>query len=266
MPADNEALLRVAVVYHFWPHYRAAVVEALDASKRINYAFFGSGVADMGIKHMRPDQFRRFVRAPFYRFRGLMWQPRALNVALSGEYDAVIYLADMHFASTWVAALLARVRGKAVLFWAHGWLRQEHGLKRRVRNAYYRLADRMLLYAERGRQIGIASGYPADRITVIYNSLDVRQADAVVARIEDGTLASVRPQSFFRHPERPLVCCTARITPLCRFDLLLQAAALLQERGTLLNIMLVGDGPRTAAVGADGGRPGAGGAFLRRLL
>lgn len=239
----TRAKLRVAVVYHFWPHYRAAVVTALDASTQVSYTFFGSGKPCEGIKHMEPNQFRRFVYAPFYVLGGIVWQPKAIRLAFSGDFDVIIFLADIHFASTWVAAMMARARGKPVLFWAHGWLRKESGAKRRIRNTYYRLANRMMLYAERGRQLGAASGYPADRIDVIYNSLDVDRADALVARIEAGLLALLQPQSFFANPERPLAICTARLTSLCRFDLLLKAAALMRERGTELNILLVGEGP-----------------------
>ncbi|WP_147420684.1 glycosyltransferase [Sphingomonas sp. PP-CC-1A-547] len=240
---DANRPVRVAVVYHIWPHYRAAVVAAMDRSTLIEYDFFGSGEALNGIEHMDPGLFRRFVKAPFRLLRRVMWQPKAVEAALSKKYDALIYLADMNFASTWVAASIARLRGKPVLFWAHGWLKPESGAKAGVRNTYFGLADCMLLYAERGKRLGVASGYSADKITVVYNSLDVDKADAVVARIESGLLDTDRPQSLFADPTRPLVICTARITRLCRFDLLLQAAALLKERGIAINILLVGDGP-----------------------
>ena len=240
--------LRAAVVYHVWPHYRAAVVAAMDGSTRVDYDFFGSGEPYLGIKHMDPSLFRRFVRAPFHLFKRAMWQPKAIAVALSRDYDALIYLADLNFVSTWVAAAIARLRGRPVMFWAHGWLKPETSAKRRLRNLYFGLADRMLLYAERGKRLGEAAGYPGEKITVVYNSLDVDKADAVVARIEDGSLADRRPQALFADPARPLVICTARITALCRFDLLLRAAALLEERGAALNILLVGEGPERPAL------------------
>jgi glycosyltransferase involved in cell wall biosynthesis len=235
--------LRVAVVYHIWPHYRAAVVEAMDRSKRIHYDFFGSGEPFQGIKHMEPGHFRRFVKAPFRYVSRIMWQPKAVSAALSRDYDAVIYLADLNFASTWLAAVIGRLRRQPVLFWAHGWLKTEQGAKKRIRNLYFGLANQMLLYAERGKRLGSAAGYPEGKITVVYNSLDVDKADAVVQRIESGELDTVRPQSLFADPARPLIICTARITPLCRFDLLLEAAAILQKQGTQLNILLVGEGP-----------------------
>lgn len=245
-----ERPLRVAVVYHLWPHYRSAVVAAMDKSSNIQYDFYGSGLSYQGIKHMAPESFRSFIKAPFHLFKRAMWQPKAVSAAVSGDYDALIYLADLNFVSTWVAAVLARLRGRPVLFWAHGWLKPESDMKRRIRNLYFGLANRMLLYAERGKRLGIAAGYPQDKISVIYNSLDVDTADRIVARIESGELASIRPQTLFADPTLPLLICTARITPLCRFDLLLQAAAMLKAEGKPVNILLVGDGPERPALEA----------------
>ena len=243
-----ERPLRVAVVYHIWPHYRQAVVAAMDGSDRIAYDFYGSGEPYQGIKHMDPGLFRRFVKAPFRMINRAMWQPKAVSAVLWGGYDAIIFLADLNFASTWVAAALSRLRGQPVLFWAHGWLKPESGAKRRIRNLYFGLANRMLLYAERGKRLGTAAGYAGKKIAVVYNSLDVDRADAIVMRIEAGDLSTVRPQAFFADQSLPLIICTARITPLCRFDLLLQAAAELKGSGRPVNILLVGDGPERAAL------------------
>jgi glycosyltransferase involved in cell wall biosynthesis len=214
----------------------------MDRSVRIDYDFFGSGEPYQGIKHLEPEAFRHFVKAPFRMIKRAMWQPRAVSAALWGNYDAIIFLADLNFVSTWFAASLSRLRGRPVLFWAHGWTKPESAAKRAIRSLYFNLADRMLLYAERGKRLGAAAGYPEKKMTVIYNSLDVERADMIVARIECGDLATVRPQSFFVDDWLPLIICTARITPLCRFDLLLKAASILRDQGQPVNILLVGDG------------------------
>ena len=243
MPSQARPL-KVAVIYHFWPHYREAVMTAMDGSSAIDYVFYGSGVPLAGIKHSNVEAVRRFVLAPFRVRKGMTWQPDAIAAVRKGHYDAVIFLADPNFASTWIASILARLKGIPVLFWGHGWLKPESGLKTRIRLAFFGLADRFMTYSERGMRMGIAAGYPREKVSVIYNSLDVAKADAIVARIASGELASVRPQSFFADGQRPVVICTARLTEKCRFDLLIDAAALLAERGFPINVLLVGDGPQ----------------------
>lgn len=236
-------MFKVAVVYHIWPHYRAGVIEALDRSDLVSYEFLGSGEVLEGIEHIDVALMKRFVRAPSRRFLGVTWQPKATTIALGGSYDAVIFLGDIHFLSTWIGAALARVKGVPVLFWAHGWLRPETGSRRMLRKIYYRLANRMLVYGERARELGVAAGYPADRISVVYNSLDVDCADAVFARIDNGELADQHPRAYFEEPGLPLVICTARLIAACRFEVLFEAVALMKGRGQAVNILLIGDGP-----------------------
>lgn len=244
-------MVRAAVIYHVWPHYRQAVARAMDRSDKVEYSFFGSGETYEGIKHADPLKFLRFVKAPF-KFRGkMMWQPMAVQAALSDEYDVLVYLGDPNFASTWVGASLARLRGKPVLMWAHGWLRVETPSKRRMRNVFFGLAQRLLVYGERAKVLGAKAGYADDRITVVYNSLDVDRADQIVACIEADALDTVKPQALFSDSGLPLIICSARITPLCRFDLLLRAAAALATRGTPVNTLLVGDGPARASLEAQ---------------
>ena len=239
--------LKVAVIYHLWPHYRRAVMQAMDRSRCVEYYFYGSGDSFEGIAHVDPGAVRNFVRAPFTRRIGLTWQPGAIAAVRRGGFDAVIFLADPHFLSTWVAAGLARLRGIRVLFWGHGWLRREGGWKARLRQLYFRLSHLFLAYAERGRRIGIEAGFPASKIAVLYNSLDLERADRVIAAIE-AEPAPVRPQQLFAEPGRPLLICTSRLTALCRFDLLIEAASLLAWRGLPVNVLLVGEGPAREAL------------------
>lgn len=238
---------RVAVVYHMWPHYRLAVAEAMDRSAYIDYTFVASGEPYQGIKHADMNRVRNFVPAPFTFCSSMMWQSGALKAAIV-DYDAIIYLCDMHFVSTWLAAVVARLRGIPVLFWGHGWLSTEPLIKRLIRKIFFNLASRMLVYGERAKVLGVASGYADAKLTVVYNSLDVARADDIFARIEAGTLNSYRPQNLFADPARPMLICTARITDLCRYDLLIDAAMMLERQGRPVNVLLVGDGPARAGL------------------
>jgi glycosyltransferase involved in cell wall biosynthesis len=243
----GDEVLRVAVVYNAWPHYRQPVMRAMDGGNRLAYDFYGSGEALEGVAPADPGAVARFCRAPFRKVGKLVWQPGAIRVARDPRYQALIFLADPNFASTWVAAAVARLRGTPVLFWGHGWLRPESRARHAIRRAFFALSHHFLVYAERGKRLGLAAGFPVGRITVVYNSLDVARADAVIAAIERGALA-FDPRGLFTEPARPLLICTARLTALCRFDLLIEAAALLAGEGRPVNVLLVGDGPERAAL------------------
>lgn len=246
--------LRVAVVYHVWPHYRRAVMQAMDRCAGIEYDFYGRNAPYQGIEPVDPASVHRFVDAPFWMFGPFMWQFAAFRVALSRRYAAVIYLADQHFIATWLGAALARLTGKRVLFWSHGWLRRETAVRRRVRNAFHALAHCVMVYSRRSRSLGTMGGFDPSRVRVIYNSLDLTEADRVVSGIEAGTLASVNPRELFDDPQRPLLVYTGRLTRQVRLDLLLDAADRLVRQGRPVNIALLGDGPERAVLEAEATR------------
>lgn len=223
-------------------------MEALDRSQKVEYLFVGSGEPFEGILHVDPEAVGRFRRAPFSLRSRFLWQPQAIELAARGQLDAIIFLGNPNFISTWVAAWIARRRSIPVLFWEHGWKRREGRIKSKLRLLFFALADRVLVYAPRAKQLGVTAGYPENRIDVVYNSLDCAASDRLYSLISSGELSDVDPDSFFDEPGRPIIICTARLTSACRFDLLLEAVDILRAQGTRCNVLLVGDGPMALAL------------------
>ncbi len=238
----------VAVISHVWPNYRLPVMIAMDQSSRINYTFLSGGVDLEGVRHADITAISRYEHAPFKFISRFMWQQQTLNLAACRKYDCVICLGDPNFLSSWAAAIIGRLSRTPVVFWTHGWLRPEHGIRSFVRNVFYRLATHLFVYAERGKQLGAAKGFPSEKMTVVYNSLDVDAADEIISKIEAGDMQAPELSSMFKDITRPLLICTSRLTEKCRFDILFEAACVLQKSGKPVNILLVGDGPERAAL------------------
>ncbi|MDK4806980.1 MAG: glycosyltransferase family 4 protein [Novosphingobium aromaticivorans] len=240
----------VNVIYHHFPHYRAPVLRELTRTGRHDYRFWGSHEDIAGIKAFKGDD-EVTVHPLRFRLRGRFWMLGGYAKAvLDPSAKALIVLGNPNMPATIAIALLGRLTGKRVLFWAHGWLRQRPSKVARLRNLYFRLADRVLVYGERAARIAVAEGFPAGHVKTIYNSLDYERAQKSLEKVAGGTDPAGRPQALFADPDRPVLICTARITPLCRFDVLLQAARLLQEGGRPVNVLLVGDGPEKAKLEA----------------
>ncbi|MDE1159030.1 MAG: glycosyltransferase family 4 protein [Neorhizobium sp.] len=249
-------MARVNVIYHHFPHYRRPVLQELAASAEHDYSFWGSHQAVSGIEPFTGDDTLA-IRPLHFATRGRRWILSGYWPAIfDRSVDAVIILANPNMLATWKMALVARLSGKKVLFWAHGWLRREPLPKRLLRHAYYRLAHTVMVYGTRARALGEANGFPARRIAVVYNSLDFERSRAAFDRLRQrqergksgSALAGLFDRAMQEGASRPVLICTARLIAACRFDLLFHAARRLQDAGRPVDILLVGDGPERLAL------------------
>lgn len=225
-------------------------METLLASEAIDY-FLVSDLHEPNneIQAWQPPK-DRWQRSPCLRLgANLIWQKGLLRLATQRETDVIIFLGNVNFLSTWCSAGLARLLGKRVLFWTHGWVKDEHGLKRLLRNSFYRLAHGLLLYGNRARAIGLRNGFAQENLYVIYNSLNYDHQRTLRDTIGRSHLTDIR-RLFFRDPASPVMICTGRLNKLKRIDLLLEAMSLLLDEGLSTSLLLVGDGPEEAALKA----------------
>ncbi len=235
----------VAVVYHFFAHYRGPVMRELLEKSEHRFILVGDrkDVDDGTIKAMEIPDPARFVLAPC-RYRPLvgMVQKGLLRLALRRDLDAVIYLGNAAWISTWLSAVVARLTGKHVLFWTHGWTERDQGAKRLIRNTFYRLAHGLLLYGHWAKMIAMEQGFPPQRLYVIYNSLDYERQKAARQRMTCSRIPEIRQQMFSRS-DLPVMICTTRLTKTRRLDLVFEAMRMLRDQGRETALLLVGDGP-----------------------
>ena len=241
--------MKVAVVYHCFPHYRAAVMRALLASSEHEYWLVADDHNDdLSIKTWEVENTSRFLLAPCRKLvSSFLLQRGLLKLGWHRDWDAVVYLGNPYFLSTWISAALARATGKRVLFWTHGWNRSETGIKATLRNCFYKIAHGLLLYGHTAKSVGLAKGFSPAKLHVIYNSLDYLFQRREREGVDPASLPKLK-EELFGDASCPMIICSARLTASCRFDLLLHAQALLKAEGHIVNVLLVGDGPERRAL------------------
>lgn len=220
-------------------------MQSLLHSSAYHYILFAEtyDVTGAGIKTWVPDEPARFFQIPTKRFGRRFYAQRGLvRLALRKDIDAIIYTGDAQYLTTWLSAGLARLTGKRVLFWTHGWLRDEHGPKAWIRRTFYHLAHGLLLYGERARSIGARHGFDSNQLYAIFNSLDYEQQKQFREKVTLEQIQATR-QRLFEYPQRPVVIFVGRLIPSKRVDLLLAALSELAQLGHLVNAIIVGDGP-----------------------
>lgn len=228
---------RIAIVYHFLPHYRQGVFDALAAAPGYEVTFITG--------HSRPGQEgvleahglspieveNRWLRGTF------LWQQGLLSHLRRERYDAVVFLGNWMWATTWLGALLTRVRRGGVLYWTHGWTEPESSVQGFLRRSFYRTGHKLLLYGQRAADIGQEYGWRPEDVVVIGNSLLLPSTDDEV---------EPWPADGFTQPSLPLVIWISRIIAEKRADLLINAAAEADRRGQPFNVVFVGAGPEEA--------------------
>ncbi len=238
---------RVAVVYHFFAHYREAVVGRLARSGKARFTFFGDDHDyESAIKagSFTPPIDHR--ACPTHRIRGSwMWQPGLVRVAASREFDQLILLGNPYWIATWIGAIVGRLTGKRVMFWSHGFLTPPKGLKGWMRRVFFHLAHEQLFYGRGAKANAVALGWDPRRIHVIGNSLDLDRQAAARAATDSAAISACRT-NLFQRPELPTVICSCRLQPKKRLDLLVDAAARLAKLGEAVNVIIIGDGPERA--------------------
>jgi glycosyltransferase involved in cell wall biosynthesis len=137
--------------------------------------------------------------------------------------------------------MIARMKGKRILMWSHGFLKEENGIKGFMRTLFYRLSDGMLLYGNRAKNILINKGFDPSNLYVVYNSLDYDLQCKIRDNINESMLAEYR--IIFIHPMLPMLIYIGRLTANKKLDMLINAAKRLHSRGMRVNVLIVGDGP-----------------------
>ncbi len=244
MGSSKSERKRVLYVNQFFSHYRSSVIDEFLHKSNHDFVFmgadhsFGSGIALAD--NIPPEKFKRSQGYRFWKF--LFW-PRPVFAALNPRYDALVLLGNSTVGAMWLAAIFGRLTGKEVYFWTHGWVRKDTGIKRFIRNTFYGLANGLLLYGHRSKMIGIGEGFDPDRLHVVYNALDCESQDNTRAKISSDDRDKTRNDLFGEHASNPTIINITRLHHYKKLDMLIDAAAILKDRGHPVNILIVGDGP-----------------------
>jgi glycosyltransferase involved in cell wall biosynthesis len=229
------------------PHYRQRLLDKLGADPRFRLLVLADPDADVPFLPMSgaPDQCefepaaRHAVKLPFGC--ALSWQPAAVKAVLRYRPDVVIAQGSPYELTAWILTVVGRIFRIPVLLWTHGLQGEESGVKWLIRSCLFRLSRGLLIYGDHAKRLLMAKGFAADRIHVIYNSLDDCEQAAVSEQITPDDCEAFRRSLGIKAQER-LICFTGRLQPVKRLPWLLRALHLVVRRGRNVHLVLVGDG------------------------
>ena len=216
-------------------HYRKAIWMLMDQELPCDFYFGDKRLDDIKpidttlLKNFK-GYFHNVYFGPFY------WQRGALKLFRKG-YTDIILQGETLSLTMWAMLILNKFYKRNIYLWTHGAYGKENALRRRISAWSKKMATGSFLYGEHARQLLIQWGVPAEKLYLIYNSLDYDQQLSIRQNIQPGDSY----QKHFNNGNKNLVF-IGRLTPVKKLDQILQAVARLKEQGVRYNITFVGDG------------------------
>ena len=233
----------IAIIYHFVPHYRVGFVNALKASNKFSdYRWFASDKSQEGIPVIPSCDMGKFTSIKNFWIKGLLFQPQVIKIAFEANYDSYVFLSNPNFITTWIAAIILRLRGRQVIFWGHGFFSSDAGLKNRVRKIFFGLAHCTYLYGYRAKQQAINLGFKKNLTHVGFNSLNYEVQLLLRNKLEANFLS--KSDSEISNRRSINILAISRLTRICEYDVLLQAVHIAAQNAmNFYRVTFVGDGP-----------------------
>jgi len=244
--------IKCGVFSNIAPLYIRPLWCELNNSKKINYSFITSSRGFSGIKTIDPKESRDLVPGALFDWHFiknilirnvLIYQPGLIKKVIKNDYDVYIFLGEMVNISTWVAALICKLRKKPVLFWGHGYYGNEKYLRKFIRLLFYRIPDYHLVYGNRARNLLIDLGFKPDSLITVYNSLDYNFHKRQYESRDHEELEKICFKLFPTRKKYPTVLFIGRLTKEKKLSLLLKAIKIQKEKSNEINCLIVGGGP-----------------------
>lgn len=151
------------------------------------------------------------------------------------KFDAVIFLGDWKFISTWLSVFYLKRKGIPVFFWSHGLLNELNTINNRIKMFFFnRFKNGGFVYDNRAKHIMQKRGFKKP-LSVIFNSLDYERQTKILNSINNQINSPSKRQ-------KPYVIFSGRADKRKNLHLLLEAVSILKRRNTRVNALIIGDG------------------------
>jgi glycosyltransferase involved in cell wall biosynthesis len=226
---------------NYAPHYRLNVFKTISAEIDADF-FFGNSLPSK-IKKLDYLELRNTHEVKSYWFfNGVYWMTGVLNL-LFKPYKQYIITGQINCITNWIFIPLAKIFGKKVYIWNHGWYGKETKGEIIIKKVYYKLVSGFFLYGEYACNLMKKQGYNSSKLNVVYNSLDYFKSIELRNKLVKTNVFRARFNNNFH-----TLIFIGRLQAVKKLDMLIDAVIQLNERGLRLNLVFVGDGSEKEAL------------------
>jgi glycosyltransferase involved in cell wall biosynthesis len=228
---------KICLIYNFAQHYRKEIFMLMDKALACDF-IFGDKMGDVKkLDYTLLLHFKKEVENKIFIKKPLYWQKGVLPL-LKEDYTHYIVLGEVICISTWLMVWGARLKGKKIYLWAHGWYGKESKIRTFItKNFSQRFATGFFLYGNYARNLMIKGGLNPQKLHVIYNSLAYDEQLAIRNNLKNTNIY----KTHFRN-DCPNLIFVGRVTKVKQLDLLLHALFELNRQGLKYNLTFIGNG------------------------
>ena len=227
---------------NIFPSYRKELWKNLLSSSRIDFHIYfsdenykGIATSSIDIKFEQEDLKKLHFIKNITICGHLWWQTGVLKALIKEDYDTVIFLGDMKIVSNWLGILISKFKGKKICLWTHGIYGNEKGFKKYLRLLFLSLADDILLYENRAKEILIKNGFKQKHLFVIYNSINLKEQTKVYQK-------KLKQISQDKNKKNYNLIFLGRLTKIKKVKLLIPALFKLNNKEVKYRLTIVGEG------------------------
>ena len=221
-------------------HYRKSLFKLLNNEEKYRFHFIAGEISPYpNMKNFLPDEdFNyKFIKNNIYEIGPFkfIWQKDIIRKTLETNPSIVILLGvNPLILSSLYAFFSFKKRNIKVYWWGHGTLGHQGSLGVTLRKWFYKNADGVLLYDERGKKNLLDIGIPSEKLKVISNCINH----------EDYGFNKYSEGDIFRNRNKELtILFSGRITYSKRLDKLIEAINLIKLKDLNVKAYIIGDGP-----------------------
>lgn len=227
---------KLCVIFSHPSFYRQFIYKKIDDFYQCDWHF---STEDGGVKRFDPSIFKSSTIHKFHKFGRFQWMSGINSLLSKKENTTFLMLAGTVDLSCWLFFIRKRLfyPKKKLYLWGHGWYGKESPLEARIKKLLFACADGICVYGNWAKNLMVAQGIPAEKIDVIYNSLNY---EAQYQLRNTNLRSSIYADHF--HNNYPNIVVIGRLNHRKKLGLLFEALNLLKDKGVSLNVTLVGDG------------------------
>ena len=215
-------------------HYRYRVYNEIQKQIGCDFIF---GVDNSTVKRMDISTLDNVVEISNKHIGNTQIYYQSKVIKTISKYDILINDLGIFCITAWLMLIVAKFRGQKIYHWDHGWYGRESWIKKIIKLLYFELADGSFIYGDYAVNLMRENGFNSNKLFVIHNSLDYDKQYEIRNNLKSTSIY----KNYFEN-DNPVLIMIGRLNMRKNLHQLLEAVAILRDKGKMYNIVLIGDG------------------------